>query len=143
MYCPFCNNEETKVLESRILDTSLRRRRECHKCTNRFTTYEKAVFNLTVLKKSGKIEPFNLQKLTSSIHKACGKAEPEPIQVIAKRIEKRILRRKTNPIKTTDIGKYTLTELKRFDKMAYLRFTTIHKGIEDPKVLAKELEMMV
>ena len=142
MYCPFCTHEETKVLESRILETSLRRRRECLKCTNRFTTYEKAVFNRTVLKKKGKEEPFNIQKLTTSIERACGKADPEKTKLLARRVEQKILKRKTNPIKTTDIGKYVLAELKKFDKIAYLRFTSIHKAIADPKVLEKELKLI-
>tara|TARA_Y100000310_G_scaffold35122_1_gene33233 strand:- start:312 stop:743 length:432 start_codon:yes stop_codon:yes gene_type:complete len=142
MYCPFCTNEDTKVLESRILEDSLRRRRECLKCSNRFTTYERAIFNLTVLKKDGKEEPFNVQKLTQSIQKACGKTEEETIKLLAKRVEKKILRRKSKPIKTTDIGRYVLSELRRFDKIAYLRFTSIHKEIEDPKVLEKELKLI-
>tara|TARA_Y100000310_G_C20589524_1_gene767220 strand:- start:112 stop:549 length:438 start_codon:yes stop_codon:yes gene_type:complete len=143
MYCPFCTHEETKVLESRILDSSLRRRRECLKCSNRFTTYEKAVFKLSVIKKDGKDEPFNIQKLTSSIQRACGKRESEEIEVLAKKVERKILKRKTNPIKTADIGRYVLSELRRFDKIAYLRFTSIHKEIEDPKLLAEELKMIV
>ena len=143
MYCPFCTHEETKVLESRILDSSLRRRRECLKCSNRFTTYEKAVFKLSVIKKDGKDEPFNIQKLTSSVQRACGKRESEEIEVLAKKVERKILKRKTNPIKTADIGRYVLSELRRFDKIAYLRFTSIHKEIEDPKLLAEELKMIV
>jgi transcriptional repressor NrdR len=143
MYCPFCINEETKVLESRILEDSLRRRRECLKCTNRFTTYEKAVFNLTVIKKGGKEEPFNVQKLILSIQKACGKAEEDSIKLLAKRVEKKILKRKTNPIRTTDIGKYVLTELKRFDKISYLRFASIYKEMEDPKLLEKEIRLII
>ncbi len=140
MNCPFCAHKETKVLESRIVESSLRRRRECLKCSNRFTTYEKAVFNRTVLKKDGREEPFNIQKLALSIEKACGKAEQETTRLLARRVEQKIIKRKINPIKTRDIGKYVLAELKRFDKMAYLRFTSIHKKIDDPKVLAEELK---
>jgi transcriptional repressor NrdR len=142
MYCPFCNNEETKVLESRVLDNSLRRRRECLKCSNRFTTYEKAVFNLTVLKKNRREEPFNLLKLAASIKKACGKADDEKVRLLAKRVENKILRRKANPIKTTDIGRYVLNELRKFDKIACLRFASIHKEIEDLKILANELKII-
>ena len=142
MHCQFCTHRETKVLESRVLDDSIRRRRECLKCTNRFTTYEKAIFKLTVLKKDGREEPFNIQKLTASIQKACGKTDAETIRLIAKRAEQKILKKKNKPIKTTDIGRYVLTELKRFDKIAYLRFTSIYKEIEDPKVFEKELKLI-
>ena len=142
MYCPFCTHNETKVLESRILESSLRRRRECLKCSNRFTTYEKAVFNRTVVKKDGREEPFNVQKLSTSIEKACGKVDSERTKLLAGRVEQKILKRKTNPIKTKEIGKYVLAELKRFDKIAYLRFTSIHKEIADPKMLEKEIKMI-
>ena len=138
MDCPFCMHEETKVLESRGIDHSLRRRRECLQCSNRFTTYEKAVFNLTVIKKDSREEPFNIQKLTTSIFKACGKADTTTL--LARRVEQKILKRKTNPIKTIEIGHFVMQELKKFDKMAYVRFATIHKSIDNPKALEKELQ---
>ncbi len=140
MDCPFCMHQETKVLESRVVDHSLRRRRECLQCSNRFTTYEKAVFHLTVIKKDGREEPFNIQKLTTSICKAGGKAEPEATTLLARRVEQKILKRKTNPIKTLEIGRLVLQELRKFDKMAYVRFATIHKSIDNPKALEKELQ---
>ena len=143
MYCPFCTHQETKVLESRIIEDSLRRRRECLKCANRFTTYERAVFNLTVIKKDGREQPFNIQKLTTSLEKACGKADAQTTRLMARQVEQKILKRKTNPIKTTDIGKLVLAELKKFDKMAYVRFATIHKSIDNPKALEKELHTIV
>jgi len=139
MQCPFCTNGDTKVLESRVVEHAMRRRRECLKCSNRFTTYENAVFKLQVLKKSGKEEPFNLQKLTQSIQQACGKVELGMVQALAKRVEKKVLKKKTNPIKTAHIGNFVLTELKRFNKIAYVRFATIYKEIEDPK----ELTMLI
>ncbi|HLC70936.1 MAG TPA: ATP cone domain-containing protein [Candidatus Nanoarchaeia archaeon] len=142
MHCPYCSNEDTKVLESRISEDSLRRRRECLKCENRFTTYEKAVFQFSVIKKDGKEQPFNIEKIRNSVVKAIGKAEEEPVMGITKRIEQKILSRKKNFIKTTDIGKIVLQELKRFDSMAYVRFATIHKDIGDPKMLKRELQLM-
>src|SRR3989338_7323834 len=140
MHCPFCTHEETKVLESRVIEHSLRRRRECLQCSNRFTTYETAVFHLTVIKKDGREEPFNIQKLTTSISKACGKAEPETTTLLGRRVEQKILKRKVNPIKTIEIGRFVMQELMKFDKMAYVRFATIHKSIDDPKALEKELQ---
>ncbi len=142
MHCPFCTHQETKVLESRLSDESLRRRRECLKCENRFTTYEKAVFHFTVIKKDGREQPFNLEKIKSSVMRACGKAEEQPVLTLTRRIEQKVLAKKQNPIKTTTIGKIVLQELKRFDKMAYVRFATIHKGIADTRLLEKELELI-
>ncbi len=142
MHCPFCAHQETKVLESRLAEESLRRRRECLKCENRFTTYEKAVFHFTVIKKDGREQPFNLEKIKNSVMRACGKAEEQPVLAITRRIEQKILAKKQNPIKTTTIGKIVLQELKRFDKMAYVRFATIHKSIADTRLLEKELELI-
>jgi transcriptional repressor NrdR len=143
MFCPFCSNQETKVLESRISDDSLRRRRECLSCNNRFTTYEKAAFQLTVTKKNNKEEPFQLQKVVESIKRACNKIEPETVLALSKKVEQKIIKKKLSSIKTTDIGKIVLTELKKFDKIAYLRFASIHKGIEDPKLLEKEINLIM
>ncbi|MEW5896470.1 MAG: transcriptional regulator NrdR [Nanoarchaeota archaeon] len=142
MFCPFCSHQETKVLESRISEASLRRRRECLKCKNRFTTYERAEFNLTVLKKDGRVQPFDLQKIARSIGKACGKADEETISKLTKKVEQRVLRRRASQIKTTDIGRLVLQELRKHDKIAYLRFASVHKKIDDPKILEREIDLI-
>ena len=142
MFCPFCRNEETKVLESRVLDNSMRRRRECLKCANRFTTYEKVSFNLTVLKKDGTTQPFNLQKISQSIESALAKADETAIETLTRKVEQKVLRRKSNPIKTSLIGRFVLQELKKYNKIAYLRFASIYKEIDDPKLLEKELNLL-
>ncbi len=142
MLCPFCSNEDTKVLESRVTDGAMRRRRECFKCSNRFTTYERASFNLTVLKKNAEIQPFDIQKIHKSIQKACHKEDPQVVSQLTRRVEQKVLRRKTNQIKTTVIGRLVLQELKKHNKIAYLRYTTIHKDIDDPKLLEKEINLI-
>jgi transcriptional repressor NrdR len=142
MHCPFCTNSDTKVLESRLLDDAMRRRRECLKCANRFTTYERTLLNLNVVKKDGAIEPFNVQKIASSVEKACGKADPQTALSLANKIQRIVLRKKMNPIKTILIGKAVLNELKKTDKLAYLRFASIYKEIDDPKLLKKEINLL-
>ncbi|MBI2572704.1 transcriptional repressor NrdR [Candidatus Woesearchaeota archaeon] len=142
MYCPFCSHEETKVLESRIVEGAMRRRRECLKCLSRFTTYERALFNFAVLKRDGRSEPFDVAKLTSSIQRACAKSEPEVVSHLTQTVYRKILNKRTNPIKSTLIGSLVLAELKKQDKMAYVRFATIHKKIEDPKLLERELNFV-
>lgn len=141
MLCPYCNND-TKVLESRLTDDAMRRRRECFTCANRFTTYEKAVFNLTVVKKDGRVQPFDIQKVSCSIQRALGKVNEETIKIVTRKVEQKVLRKKVNSIKTTSIGRLVLQELKKTDKIAYLRFATVHKSIEDPKMLEKELQII-
>ncbi|PIN76802.1 transcriptional regulator NrdR [Candidatus Woesearchaeota archaeon CG10_big_fil_rev_8_21_14_0_10_36_11] len=143
MFCPFCSHEDTKVLESRVLDSSMRRRRECAKCKNRFTTYEKAEFQLTVLKKDGRIQPFDSQKIAHSIQRALGKVDSTIVNTISLKVERSVLKKKINPVKTVYIGKCVLDELKKIDKIAYLRFASVHKDIEDPKMFEKELQTIV
>ncbi|HIH11440.1 TPA: transcriptional repressor NrdR [Candidatus Woesearchaeota archaeon] len=143
MQCPYCTSADTKVLESRCCDRSLRRRRECLQCANRFTTYERTELNLKVIKKDGREEPFSLEKIQQSIRKACSKSEEETISSILKAVEQQILIKKTSSIKTKDIGKIVLEELKKVDKMAYVRFTSVYKSIHDPKLLEKELQLIV
>ena len=142
MFCPYCAHEDTKVLESRLKDDSVRRRRECLSCSVRFTTYEKPVFQLSVIKKDGREEPFQTIKIQNSLQRACSKTEPEIIDQLTKRIERKVLSKKTNQLKTSQIGKLVLQELKKFDKIAYLRFATVHKDIDDPKLLEKELRIL-
>jgi transcriptional repressor NrdR len=141
MICPFCS-EETKVLESRLVDNNVRRRRECLQCSNRFTTYEQAVFQLTVQKKNGAIQPFNLTKIASSLEKACNKADPNLLQTACQRIERKLLAKKRKQFTTKEIGKLALLELRKLDKIAYVRFATIHKDIDDPILLKKELSLI-
>ena len=142
MHCPFCAHKDTKVLESRISENSFRRRRECLKCENRFTTYEKAVFHFSVIKKNGTEQPFNVEKIKNGVMRAYGKIEEDALQRLMGRIEQRILVKKVNPIKTTEIGKIVLAELKKENKIAYLRYATVYKSIEDTKVLEKELQLI-
>lgn len=139
MICPFCSKTDTRVLESRIINDAVRRRRECIKCSNRFTTYEKAELHLKVLKKNGREQEFDIGKIERSVERACGKIEPELIVQLSRKIEQKILNKKVNSVKSTDIGKVVLQELKKFDKMAYLRFATIYKSLDNPELLKKEL----
>jgi len=141
MLCPYCA-KETKVLESRLIDDAVRRRRECLDCSNRFTTYEQAVFQLTVKKKDNREQPFDANKITESLKKACRKSDVTAILDLSKKIEAALLSKKKTILTTKEIGREVLKELKRFDKMAYVRYASIHKGIDDPKLLEKELSML-
>ena len=143
MLCPFCSNQETKVLESRLQDSAVRRRRECLNCDTRFTTYETFLLQLTVIKKDGREEPFNINKIKSSLEKACSKTNSEQILTLTKKVEKKIINKKSNSIKTTEIGRLVLQELRKFDKIAYLRYTSIYKSIEDPLLLKKEINTII
>jgi len=143
MLCPFCSKTDTRVLESRIMNDSVRRRRECSSCTNRFTTYEKAIIHLKVTKRDNREQEFDIKKVERSLERACGKIEPEVITQLTRKIEQRILNKRVNTIKSTEIGLIVLQELKRFDKIAYLRFATVYKSLDRPELLKKELNTII
>jgi transcriptional repressor NrdR len=141
--CPFCSKIETRVLESRIINDSVRRRRECNNCTNRFTTYEKAMFHLKIIKKDGREQEFDLKKVERSVERACGKIDSEIIEQLTRKIEQRILKKKLNTIKSADVGKVVLQELKKFDKIAYFRYAMVYKSLNNPELLKKELNTII
>jgi transcriptional repressor NrdR len=121
----------------------VRRRRECGSCNSRFTTYEKFLLNITVKKKDGHEEEFQRQKIKNSLIKACSKTSEENIEEMTKRIEQKILSQKNNLIPTTEIGKLVLQELKKVDKLAYLRFASVHKSFNSPELFRKELSQII
>ena len=129
-------------MESRLVDNAVRRRRECLSCSNRFTTYEEPFFQLMVIKKDGREQPFDSEKISRSLEKACGKADAQLLQDMHQRIERKLLAKKKQRMSSNEIGKAVLQELKKIDKMAYIRFATIHKSMEDPKELKKEVSLL-
>ena len=86
------------------------------------------------------MQSFDLNKVIKSIQQACGKAAAEQVIELARNVQQKVLRKKINPVKTTDIGRLVLQELKKFDKIAYLRFASVYKSIDDPDLLKKEIE---
>lgn len=142
MYCPYCSNKETSVLESRILPDSsgMRRRRECKKCSKRFSTYEKVVsLDLKVSKKDGKVEDFDREKLLKGIRKACWKrkvTEEEMIEVVDD-IELKLLNRQTTIVPSCDIGKMVMNRLKKLDSVAYLRFASVYLEFDSAEDFGK------
>lgn len=148
MVCPYCHSQETKVVDKRDNNDSgvTRRRRECLSCKKRFTTYERVeTISLNVLKRSGKIEEFDREKLKKGIMKAIKKRDLSETQVeeLIDDIELKLLNRKTNTVKSTDIGQMVLTRLKKLDTIAYLLFASVYRDfdtIEDFEEAIKELK---
>lgn len=147
MICPYCSSNQTSVLESRESEdgTVVRRRRQCNKCGKRFTTYERVeIIDLKVVKKDGRKETFNRQKIKSGIVKACEKraCSQEDINAIIDEIEMRLLNRKSTQVSSSDIGRMILTRLKKLDKIAYLRFASVFlefKNVVEFKKIIKEI----
>ena len=145
MKCPFCGHSETAVLESRISEdgNSFRRRRECGKCQKRFTTYERIEGpNLLVVKKDGRRETFDREKIKRGILKACEKrpVSLEAIEGIVNEAEQELLKKDTVEIPSKTIGNIVLKKLKKFDKVAWLRFASVYLEFADLSDFEKAIE---
>ncbi len=143
MRCPLCNHEDTKVLDSRVTEETVRRRRECAECDGRFTTYEKAELHRLVMKKDQSREPFQEEKVRTSIQKALAKDDLAQLNTITDRVVSRILAKKKDTITSREIGRRVMQELKKVDTLAYLRYASVHKAMNDPKAMEKELQAII
>jgi len=147
MKCPFCDKDDLSVLESRDSEDNevVRRRRECSKCKKRFTTYERIEGSqLLVIKKEGKKEVFDKEKIRKGVMRACEKRsiDTETIEKITDQVEREMLKKKNNEVASRIIGNAVLRRLKGIDKVAYVRFASVYldfDGIEDFTKLAKEI----
>ncbi|OGM19234.1 transcriptional regulator NrdR [Candidatus Woesebacteria bacterium RIFCSPLOWO2_01_FULL_37_19] len=145
MKCPFCTNKNTQVLESRVVEDgkSIRRRRECGKCGKRFTTYELVKGTaLWVIKKDGRREPFEREKVKRGILRAI---EKRPISLdlvedVVNQVEREMLKKEKEEVSSRAIGKAVLFRLKKIDKVAWLRFASVYLQFEDLEDFAKAIK---
>jgi transcriptional repressor NrdR len=148
MRCPFCGHLESKVIDSRESkkSVSIRRRRECLACKKRFTTYEKIEeIPYMVVKKDGRRDPFDSQKLMRGLMKACEK-RPVPVrklEEIVEEIESRLQEKPDKEINTSEIGRFVMRRLKSLDKVAYVRFASVYREFKDVLEFKKELEKLL
>ena len=145
MFCPYCANEQTKVLDSRVAEHTVKRRRECFGCSKRFTTFEKPEMDIVVIKKDGSREKFNLDKIRRGVQQACQKLNipEEKIDLLVERVERKVRNMDSMEVHTSKIGRLVLNELKKIDKVAYLRFALVHKHFEDVTHFRKEIKTLV
>ncbi len=146
MKCPFCGKIDSQVLESRNVEEgiAIRRRRECTKCGKRFTTFEKVKTNvLWVIKKDGKREPFDREKIKRGILRAIQKrpVSLDLVEDIVDEIEREMLRQEEQEIPSKKIGNAILKKLKKVDKVAWLRFASVYLEFEDLKDFEKAMEI--
>ena len=145
MKCPYCENLESKVLDSRLSKEmdAIRRRRECLKCGKRFNTAERIEEGLPfVVKKDGRRELFDRGKILNGLKKAC---EKRPISInnlekIVSRIEYSLLERGDREIKGTEIGEVVMDELRKLDEVAYVRFASVYRQFKDINEFMEELK---
>lgn len=141
MKCPFCGYHDSKVLDSRPVDdnNSIKRRRECLECHERFTTYEIVdMLNPIVLKKDGSRQLFDKNKLLSGIIKACEK-RPVDAKLLADEIEAIIQKTMRSEITSQKIGDMVMEKLKQLDAVAYVRFASVHREFKDIDTFAREI----
>ncbi|MDD4151113.1 MAG: transcriptional regulator NrdR [Candidatus Gracilibacteria bacterium] len=133
MYCIYCGNTDTKVLDSRLSEdgSSIKRRRECLNCSNRFNTFEKyEKIELTIEKKSGKIEDYNRKKLEESIQKAFNKRNLsfKKLDLIISQVESKLLNKRK--IASEELANYVLENLKEIDESAYIRYASAYNNFK-------------
>lgn len=148
MKCPFCSYADSRVIDSRSVDngTSIRRRRECPECGRRFTTYEKYEETpLLVIKKDGRRELFDSQKLTNGLLKAFEKRpfSYEQIQSIASGIERDLRALGESEVKSTLIGETVMKALEKIDQIAYVRFASVYRQFSDVNSFMQEIQGML
>jgi len=148
MTCPFCGFKEDRVIDSRESKEGdvIRRRRECLKCERRFTTYERSdEIPYMVVKKDGRREKFDRQKVLNGLLKACEK-RPVPMAKLAElvdAVENRLSENPDREITTTDVGEMLMDRLKGLDKIAYVRFASVYRDFQDVEAFLNELKHLV
>jgi len=145
MLCPYCLNAETKVIDKRDADGRTKRRRECCKCEKRFNTRETIdLGDIRVVKKDGKRESFDYEKIKRGVVKACEKrpVDSERIDKMIMGVEEK-LRRKGKEVDSSLIGDLVARELKKVDKVSYIRFASVYKDFTELDDFKKEIKELI
>jgi transcriptional repressor NrdR len=148
MKCPFCNHLEDKVVDSRETKEgdTIRRRRECLGCERRYTTYERIdEVPYMVIKKDGRREKFDRQKVLGGLLKAC---EKRPVSMaklseLVNQVESKVSDSPDREISTTEIGEYLMENLRELDKIAYVRFASVYRDFQDEQAFFNELKNLM
>jgi len=148
MKCPFCNHLHDKVVDSRESKEGdvIRRRRECLACERRFTTYERIdEVPYMVIKKDGRREKFDRQKVLNGLLKACEKRPVSMVKLsdLVNRVESKVSDSPDREISTTDIGEYLIQNLQELDKIAYVRFASVYRDFQDEEAFFNELKNLM
>lgn len=145
MNCPKCKKSDTKVIDSRIIDLCIKRRRQCISCSYRFTTYETpGPLDIKVVKRNGEIQKFDVQKITNSISKACNKRpiDTKNIKELSEHIKHCIYAKYQDQVSSKTIGNMVLEKLLEIDKIAYLRFASVYKNFKNLGNFDKEIKKL-
>jgi transcriptional repressor NrdR len=148
MRCPVCNYKDTKVVDSRLSSDgmSIRRRRECEKCTYRFSTMEETeLLDLMLVKRDGHRELYSREKMERGLRKALEKRPYTDVdfQKLVHAIERDIQKKNRNELRSEQLGEIVMKRLKGFDKVAYIRFASVYRAFEDVQTFQQELNKLV
>lgn len=148
MRCPFCGHEDSKVIDSRPTDegVAIRRRRECIKCAQRFTTYEKVEsLPIVVIKKDKTREMFDREKLLAGLTRACEKrpVETSTLDKLVDKIESDLQNTLKREISTKEIGEKVMEGLKDIDEVAYVRFASVYRQFKDVSTFIAEVNKLL
>ncbi len=148
MKCPYCGNENTRVVDSRPVDenTAIRRRRLCDECGRRFTSYEKAeIIPLRVVKKDETREDFDRSKIEAGILRACHKRQVSAAQIeeVVDKVEKDVFNLELKEIDSAQIGEIVMRYLADLDAVAYVRFASVYREFKDVDTFMEELERLM
>jgi transcriptional repressor NrdR len=142
MRCPYCQHDDSRVVDTRKVGSAVRRRRECLECEQRFTTYERlAPISLFVVKRDGRREPFKREKLAQGVQLACAKrpVSQEVIETLVGQVESDLYAMGKAEIESNVIGAMVMDELRTLDDVAYVRFASVYRRFEDVEALAEEI----
>lgn len=148
MKCPFCGEEDTRVIDSRPADegNSIRRRRQCDKCSKRFTTYEKVeAIPLVVIKKDMTREPYDRSKIERGVFRSCHKrpVSVSKMNAMIDTIEADIFNREAKEVTSNYIGELVMNHLEKLDAVAYVRFASIYREFKDVDTFMEELKKIL
>ncbi len=145
MICPHCGSKQHKVIDTREAGDTIRRRRQCRSCGQRFTTYEHVAPSLLVIKRDGRREPFDRQKLLTGIRIAAAKRpiSSNTIESIAQHVEDTVLGMGRAEIKSEIIGNLVLDELAHVDQVAYIRFASVYLDFNDLAEIRAEIDRLM
>ncbi|HHX45035.1 MAG TPA: transcriptional repressor NrdR [Chloroflexi bacterium] len=146
MRCPFCGSTESRVVDTREVGDGIRRRRECLTCEQRFTTYERiAKVNLLVVKRDGRREAFDRQKLFDGIWRACAKRPiaSEDVENMVGEIEAALYSLGQNEVPSRTVGEMVMERLQGLDGVAYVRFASVYRSFADLETLKREVDQML
>lgn len=146
MKCPYCGATESRVVDTREVGDGIRRRRECQNCGQRYTTYEQvAKVNLLVIKRDGRREAFDRQKLFEGIWKACAKRpiSTEAIEQMVSDIEGALFGLGQAEVPSREVGEMVMERLRHLDGVAYVRFASVYRSFADLETLKREVDDML